>query len=268
MTQVRRLGALFGILILAQACAAPTLAPTAARALTPLPSATRTVAPTATPAPPAATPTPTHSPAPTPSPTATADPLHTACDHRYLPLRLGATWEYTDGSAHWTQAVSEVTGDATHATATLVTRYTGGASATFVYDCTAAGLLTISTNTDLGDTQSTGRISGSGVHLLGADQLRPGAMWSFEGTQDFSSSSGQPAVIQVSNAYVARDLETIQTVAGPFEALPVSIVFTSTSATGASQTFTTTNWYASGVGLVYADIRGQLTWDLVSFEIP
>jgi hypothetical protein len=265
LTRLRRCILLFSALALAQGCTAPSAPPPTA---TPLSTATSTVTPSPTPQAPTVTPTPTDAPTGTPSPTATADPLHTACDHPYLPLRLGATWEYTDGTGNWTQEVTQVAGGATTATATVVQRYANGGSVTFIWECSDAGLLTISTATDLGATQSSAKNAGSGVHLLGADLLRPGATWRFEGTQEFSNSSGQSAVSQVSTAYVAKNLETIQTVAGPFEALPVSIVFTSTSTAGASQTFTTTNWYASGVGLVYSDVRGQLKWDLVSFQIP
>jgi hypothetical protein len=256
---------LLAMLALAPACGASTAAPPTA---TPRPAATHTHTPAPTARPPTATPTATDVPAPTLTPTATADPRQSACDHTYWPLRTGASWEYTDGSANWTQEVTAVSGDAGQATATLVTRYASGDSVTFTYECSADGLRLAGSTSAFGGVQSTSVFTTTrGVHLLGSKALVPGATWRLENEQAFSNSNGQSGLNQLVYDYAAQPLVTVETTAGAFLALPVEIVFSNLT-TSPGQTLTTTHWYAAGVGLVYADIGGQTKWDLVSFTGP
>jgi hypothetical protein len=143
------------------------------------PAATSVAGSTSTPAA-ANTGAPASTPGITATPGGTAAVLtgQTLCDNPYFPLRTGATWNYSSDNGPVSWMVSGVTGDQSEAIAAM--KFTsGGASGTYNWHCTAAGLE--SYDFAAGSAASSGGTiqvtQHSGSWLPQVDKLVPGATW-------------------------------------------------------------------------------------------
>lgn len=195
MNKRRMLNGLIGLLLLLSACSSPkpaaVLPPTsttlpAASPTLPPPTATFTsLPPTNTPLP-TATQGPTATQAPTNTPAPTADPLHTACDHPYNPMRLGAVWLYKYTTGPYTATVTAVTGDSTKAQATLTEQFSNGDVWQFQYVCDPDGFSIGSSSAKYanGTVGNSDIVTSTGHYLLAADKLTAGAKWSYSQTVD------------------------------------------------------------------------------------
>jgi len=127
--------------------------------------------------------------------TLASGPSQTACDHPYLPLRLGSTWTYDNDGEILNWEVIDVQGDQNNATAVL--RITSGDITVGTnWTCSAEeGLSSYNFADygfgDLGADMTIELISADGSFLLPADQLVPGATWdlNMESTINFSQEA-------------------------------------------------------------------------------
>ena len=195
MNKHRWLNSLIGLLLFLSACGSPT--PAAAPTNTPalasptIPAATFTaIAPPGT-LPATATLAPTATAAPSSTPSATPDPLHTACDHPYWPLRLGAMWVSKTKTGVMTTTVTAVTGDLLKAQAIYTEKDPDGTLKTVQFLCDKDGLAFGDATNAFADghvgtkkaIESTGRV------LIPVEKMVPGAMWAWSLTANFSSPS-------------------------------------------------------------------------------
>lgn len=114
----------------------------------------------------------------------------TACDHLYLPLRVGATWEYGGDYGRLVQTVTAVEGDASQATATLSSQTGDSPADTLTYVCTPEGIRR-------GDSVYAGNLTYTNTFIEGfevppADLLVPGHEWSYTLEED---ANGQVTVL-------------------------------------------------------------------------
>jgi hypothetical protein len=222
--------------------------PEAASALAALPAA-------ATPTP---SPTPTASPSPTASP-APAPVAESACDHPYLPLRLGAAWLYAptlgEGPDTITVTVTSVQGDGQAATAD---------TSEYAYQCDSQGLIYVGLRLPVGIITHL-----SGVFLPPADALAPGYVWTYA---YYSTYAAPPSglittTVYLTNTVVNTDPVTFNGQSYPGVELSVEAVSV-TEASGVFPVLTQTEYaftrvLARGVGLV-EDLNRRLK----DFSIP
>jgi hypothetical protein len=183
-----------------------------------------------------------------------------ACDHPYLPLREHATWTYattTDGPL--VVSVTDVVGDMNHATATL-TKVSQRNSDTSTVTCGPEGIRFDSLWGDFqgfswqfGFGPDAERTEATGVWLLPASQLVPGAGWVCHNA--FASSRG-PAGNYDTTLVVAGHEPTTLPGGQSAQALRVDRTFVILPA-DFDVNGSGSDWYVWGVGLVKSE--GQLT---------
>lgn len=198
----------------------------------------------------------------------------TACDHPYFPIRQGAVWNYSGDGYAYSWRVTNVSGDMTNATATIMAEF-GFGPVTFTWTCGAGGVQHY-TMADLG--VGTFEITSSeGAALLPAGDFRPGVTWSNSYTITSTIGVGGMGVTvttNVSENNAAGDPFDLSTGLGTFIVIPVASNTTTTSSGDfgdISTTSTSTVYYAQGVGILRAETTtdgGTFTTDLVSFYIP
>jgi hypothetical protein len=200
--------------------------------------------------------------APSPTPTATLPPApvaESACDHPYLPLRLGATWFYEptlgEGPNIVTVTVNTVQGDTQSATAETTE---------YAYQCDANGLTYSGLRLPVGVITNL-----SGVFLPPADQLAPGYTWNYA---YYSNIAAPPSGLITTTVYLTSTVVSADPVTFNGETYPGLQVFVeAVSVTEASGVFpvqnqvayTFTRVLAQGVGLVE-----DLNRRLYDFSIP
>jgi hypothetical protein len=217
-------------------------------------------------------------PPPTNTATAVPDPLHTACDHPYWPLRLGAAWQTRLGDGVRTLTVTEVIGDLTNATTTLAETDPDGTTVSTEVICDANG----SRYGNLTLTQPDGHtgiqtvIAYSGTHLIAADLFAIGATWAWSQTADFDwpvyeggTYTGQATYSNTAaQTCTAKGEEEITVAAGTFTGIRVECVGTIvwTDATGEWDPveFITVFVYVEELG----PINLALDRELLSYTIP
>lgn len=119
--------------------------------------------------------------APTQAPTVAAFSGATACDHAYLPLKVGAVWEY-DGISRLVQTVTAVDGDSAQATATLSSKAGDSAADTLTYVCTPEGIRR--GDTVYSDMTTYKNTFVEGFEVPAAELLSPGYVWSYTLEED------------------------------------------------------------------------------------
>jgi hypothetical protein len=199
------------------------------------------------------------------------------CDHPYLPLRPGATWNYTstEGGVTWTVTSAD------EGSATMDFSVPGGTFTTH-WNCGSGGLSSYDfgsfSSSDLAGLGTLEMVSTSGSWLASADALESGASWSHEFTTNVSASAEGFTVditATTSEDFTASGVETVTVPAGTFEAIrvdgsattSVSGGFIDLPATSWSESF----WYAPGVGIVKWVHNGEGytgTGELSSYSIP
>lgn len=207
------------------------------------PAAPGGATPTAT-AEPSAVPTPTVAPAATPT---AAGP--TACDHRYYPLRPGASWVTNNGPGQTIPStVLDVTGDGVNAVARLQNTNPSGSTFTADILCGPDGLAygdAHFVNVD-GKEGTRTRTGGSGVFLPPATALVDGLKfdWTTVGAFDFPAYDS-------SGAYKGRVTYTVELTQDCSVKGPVPVTLKTGSATGFQITCTGTSKSTDSNGKVF-----------------
>ena len=147
--------------------------------------------------------------------TLASGPSQTACDHPYLPMRLGSTWTYDNDGEILNWEVIDVQGDQNNATAVL--RITSG-DITLDTNWTCSAEEGISSYNfadygfgDLGADMTIELISADGSFLLPADQLVPGAAWdlNMESTINFSQEAAGETMVVTGNMTNVQNNEVV-----------------------------------------------------------
>ncbi len=158
-----------------------------------------------------ATEAPTSAP-PTEAPTeAAAFVGATACDHLYLPLKVGATWEYA-GSFRLVQTVTAVEGDAALATATLSSKAGDSLADTLTYVCTPEGIRR--GDSVYGGSDTYTNVFKEGVEVPSAALLTPGYRWSYTLEEEAFG-----AVTEISRSSEVSGAQTVEIGGKSFDAL-------------------------------------------------
>jgi hypothetical protein len=215
------------------------------------------------------------------SPTASGEATgQTACDHPYLPLRQGASWTYASDGYSYTWTVSSVSGDQNNATAMVVMGFEGG-SLSYEWKCGTDGVFYYTLGDyafgDTGGAVSFRITSQSGTPLLAPESFQPGASWTNQytitieaGVEGFSTTS----TTEVNETHTAGPQETVTMGAGTFDAIPITTNSTSTTTSdfgSFTTSYTSTCWFARGVGLVRCESSSEgfsSVTELVSYSVP
>ncbi len=202
----------------------------------------------------------------------------TACDHPYFPLRSGATWTY-GGAVPFTWTVNSVSGNQQSATAAVSIDFSDGSFST-EWQCSSSGILYSELSGLVGAGIPGGvdlnMVSTSGVTLPSAALLTSGGSWNSSYTMglsiDLPGISGSYGM-QSSESHQAGSPQSLTTDLGTFDVVPVTSTGT-LSITGLSDfstDYTSTVWYAKGVGIVRIESNGageSAVLDLQSYNIP
>ncbi len=187
-----------------------------------------------------------------PRPTATPQ-AQSACDHPYLPLRQGATWQLTRADTPRTWRVEAVSGDLSSARAT-VSDSSEATALTYTWECTAEGiayfrlddvarmvatiLTYYSTVDSFYGTDSSAEVAAINYTMSGRSgvslpaDLKPGASWDHAYTIEYQ---GQPAaapdawinyLIEVSESHAAGEAVQMESAWGTLTAIPVVVTTT------------------------------------------
>ena len=206
-----------------------------------------------------------------------------ACDHPYLPVRVGSTWSYQDGEGQSSEyIVREVTGDEDYAEAIVDSVIVGpdmAISMTHTWTCDDEGIRAPITSMSGMPEGVEATIFGEqeGVLLPRGENLKLGSQWSYNTLFVMDFSTAEVGSFQVSNdrqeQFTAQQFTQISVPAGEFEALEVSGTYTvETDVTFSTRTFTGTEtlWFVEGVGLVkdYGEQDGAYFIELVDYFIP
>jgi len=221
--------------------------------------------------------------------TAASGPSETACDHPYLPLRLGATWTFDNDGEILTWEVIEVQGDENNATAVLRISVSD-ITLDSTWSCSAEeGLSSYNFADygfgDLGADMSIELKSADGSFLLPADELLPGATWELymESTINFSQVAGDETLVVTgdminvqSNEVVGVDPDEFdgQTVDGIQiqQANAIDLVLNMLGIS-TEQSFPASNNFnlGRGIGIISQTSTsdfGTSTMNLISYNIP
>jgi hypothetical protein len=211
-----------------------------------------------------------------------------ACDYPYNPLRIGATWEYSDPYSTYSQTVTAATGGPSQTTVTeaSTSAYSGG-SANQTYDTTCGpdgieGFQMQFGGAGQGTTGKMTMTAHSGHSLVPPSEMAPGTTWSDAVTWVDVVTQADKVVtmtMDVTDTYTAVGVESVTTPAGTFSAIRVDTVSTSLttnpSLPAGSQVMTYTSamttWYARGVGMVkWASAGGGTPYEsqLVAYSVP
>jgi len=203
----------------------------------------------------------------------------TACDHPYLPLRPGATWTYasSEGQEVWT--VASVAGDRQNAVA-VVNITLNDTTITYNWNCSIEGIRFFqSVGISTPELSQELTISDeSGVALLGADRLIPGASWNYAYTMTISSTvNGANFAFNnsISSNNTAGDIQTLDTSFGTVDVVTINGSDTATISSDLIPSTTSTSthvWqFGKGIGLIKFEGTyegGSNSSELVSYSIP
>ena len=213
----------------------------------------------------------------------------TACDYPYLPLRPGATWDYTttEGPLHW--EVTDVQGDLDSATAVLQI-IVDDVTLDYNWTCAAGEGLTSFDFANVGVAQpgvemTIEHTSADGNFLPPVDDLQPGASWvtNLESTIQFSveaegesmEATGDMTTVQTSTVLgtdpVTVDGQTVDGVQLEQNSAVDMVMNMMGQAIDQSMTIVNTLNLGRGIGIVtqtsVTDF-GTDTTELVSYYIP
>jgi hypothetical protein len=278
MKHLRSYRAHLALLLAVVACGGPSTAVTTTHSATPGPAATLTQPPATATETPTATTAPSATAASTATattpPSATPDPLHTACDHPYWPLRVGATWVSKSGEVVFTSTVTAVTGDLEEAEATYEVRYSTGSIQTTQLFCDKDGIAYGDSNSRFPDGRTGTKkiVSKTGQSLIAPDKLVDGAEWDWSQTADYSTPVYDNGVFTRQSDYqnvasqscTVTGPQTVTVTVGTFQAFHADCTGTNVSTApntpSATYPFNSQLDYALGVGLV--------SNNLISYTIP
>ncbi len=212
-----------------------------------------------------------------------------ACDHPYLPLRLGATWTYDNDGEILNWEVIDVQGDLDSATAVL--RVTADdLILDFNWSCTSnEGLSSYEFANfglgDLGANMTFEQKSADGSFLLPADKLVPGVTWTInlEHALHYTQDAGDQTIEVTGDMITVQNNEVLGTEpvefdGQTFDGIQIQQVdniemVLSVLGTAVEQGLTITNNtnFGKGIGMVtqnsVTDI-GPGTMKLISYHIP
>ena len=212
-----------------------------------------------------------------------------ACDHPYLPLRLGATWTYDNDAETLIWEVIDIQGDLNNATAVLrisvsdvVIDYSWSCS--LREGLSSFGFVNLGI-ADLGADMTLEQKSADGYFLLPADQLVPGATWvlNLESAFSFSQEAGDQTISVTGDIITVQNNEVVgadpvefdgQTVDG-IQVQQINTIDMVMSMLGTvleqGQIVTNDTRFGKGIGMVtqtsVTDF-GPATMALISYHIP
>jgi hypothetical protein len=206
-----------------------------------------------------------------------------ACENPYLPVRLGATWDYQlihETTDTFTRSVIEVTADG------FVDQdeFAAGAVRQGRWQCKDGNLIyltpgPVAGSVFAGEMQTDVTLESNEGFYHPAD-LRPGQTWHqktvFRGQSTLEGEIVVETRTEANYACRAEDFETITVPAGTFDALRVTCEVYFTTSVAEGMTFEieeqSTQWLARGVGMVKS--VGQTegappnTIELLSYRLP
>lgn len=210
----------------------------------------------------------------------------TACDHPYLPLREGATWNYSTESGPYSWVVTSVQGDMRSATAAM--NWTiADIQGTYNWECTTSGIVSYQfgglSSVDLGQFVSFEVTDASGTFLPPANLLAPGYSWQNAYNLNYTISIQDttiPATANVSESFEVTGNEPVTIGGQTYDGLQIArssqtaiqvlmpggvdIPPTDLSTSG-------TLVMARGVGIIRMDSTTEgtaSTTELTSFSVP
>jgi hypothetical protein len=204
----------------------------------------------------------------------------TACDHPYLPLRLGANWVYQSSEGSFTWKVTEVTGDLSSATAVMVMEV-GETTITNNWSCSDQGIVWHNFGAfSAGAADSYAQfelLASDGAWLPAPENLYVGAAWThaYSMRMTMAGAGDLNMVADVVMNITASGLEQVVAPAGTYETLRLDGTGENTlniAGVGANADVSTyTYLLARGVGIVRSTTvwdGGSSTIELVSVYIP
>lgn len=214
-------------------------------------------------------------------PTTSSSSGATACDHPYMPLRTGATWNYSGSDSPFSWKVDSVSGDKNNATAHITIDFGAGTMA-LDWTCSRSGILYYTLGglsiPGSGEIMNFQLQSQDGVSIPSAEQLTSGASWDtsyvIATSMNIPGISGQSFNSTFNETSQAGASTSVTTSAGTFQAIPVTSTGT-VSSDNPLAPFTvdiqTTIYLAKGVGIVKMEstAAGSSTnLELSSYSIP
>lgn len=212
----------------------------------------------------------------------------TACDHPYMPLRKGATWNYAleNNSVTWT--VDSVSGDLNTASAVVLFYVDGIPAESFTWTCSVDGIFWFMSPRDrLVNPFNPAEVVGAtdtftnqtGTTLPPVANLTPSATWNSTITRKFTADNGWWEMDEISESHTAGDMQSLSVGDNTYDVIPVISTAMDTfanryDAKEYNQSYTI--YFANGVGIVR--IAGD-PWpippegyvgkiELVSYNIP
>lgn len=201
---------------------------------------------------PSPAPSATSAPTLTPEPTTPPDP-QAFCDHPFMPLRLGAHWDYQ--ILAW-----DITAASDGTALALTTALSPVLNATHQWVCTAEGLNRnwYKLNYITGSSATFSVIEQNGVSLPPAEVLLPGYSWSNHTVYLSTSSNGGTDQFTVDETFVVTGNAPVTFNGQTYDGIQISY-----TQTISGETATSVQVLARGVGYVgYADLK------LASFSLP
>jgi len=230
--------------------------------------------------------------APAEATAAPADALSGACANAYYPVTPGASWSYngssaTGGAFSFTRSVLSVAADGFEdqdifdGGVTRTGTWTCNAGALTALDEGGAAMVSVPTDEQTAVFNADTR-EGEGVTVPA--QMNPGDAWTqhvyLAGTMSMPGGIEAAATSDTTNSCVVDGTESVSVTAGTFDAVRVTcavVVTITTEVEGMTidpitMSFNSTNWYASGVGLVKTtstgDLIGESNIELTGYSIP
>lgn len=215
------------------------------------------------------------------------------CASDYFPVVQGATWSYSGTGPTRDFTWSSTISDVSEANFTVTYEFSGDLTTTQQWSCTPEGLAALKYGRGPEATLSASGVSGtfettdtSGVsfpvHIAGGDTWEQS--YSIQGDMELADGLSASASGDVIQSFVAIGSEAVTVPAGTFDAMKVeaTVTFDLVIDMGNGLTvplelaWTTTNWWASGVGWVKSDSSATIEGgdaiaaftELESFSIP
>lgn len=200
-----------------------------------------------------------------------------ACDHPYYPIVEGATWQYTANGSDYTRTITNVQANRFTETTTF-----DEITNEITWTCDANGLQMLEYGmNEAGMSFET--VNVTGVTFPPAEAWTVGTSWenAFDVTGRMSQEGMEMEMTgNITNTHHIVGQETVTVQAGTFDAFKVETTSTMNMTTKVMDMsmpmnvdFTTTSWYAEGIGMIKSQVGGMVgagdhVTELVTFTLP